>query len=68
MLEIQGRQRTAERAKIPMIIPISDLEPPWLIIYRGKRKKAPKLDTVNRLARAMVIKVALYNMRRFHPL
>jgi hypothetical protein len=38
-----------------MIIPMSDFEPPWLAMKRGKRKKVPKLDTVNRLAKAMVI-------------
>jgi hypothetical protein len=58
-LEIQGRQRTAERAKMPMIIPISDFDPPCFKINKGKRKKAPKLETVNRLARAMVINVEL---------
>jgi len=34
---------------------MSDLKPPWLVIKRGKRKKVPKLDTVNRLEKAMVI-------------
>jgi hypothetical protein len=51
---------------MPIIIPISDLEPPWFKIYRGKRKKAPKLDTVNKLAKAMVINVELYNMKSLH--
>jgi hypothetical protein len=38
-----------------MITPMSDLEPPWLVMKRGKRKKVPKLDTVNRLAKDMVV-------------
>jgi hypothetical protein len=42
-----------------MIIPISDFEPPWPAIKRGKRKKVPKLDTVNRLENAMVINEGL---------
>jgi hypothetical protein len=46
---------TEERAKTPIIIPMSDLEPPWLVMKMGKRKKAPKLDTINRFAKAMVI-------------
>jgi hypothetical protein len=49
--EIQGRQMTEERAKTPIIIPMSDLEPPWLVMKRGKRKKAPKLDTINRFCK-----------------
>jgi len=38
-----------------MIIPMSDLEPPLLAIKRGNRKNVPKLDTVKRLEKAMVI-------------
>jgi hypothetical protein len=40
-------------------MPISDLEPPWFVMKRGKRKKVPKLDTVKKLAKAMVINEGL---------
>ena len=62
MSEIQGRQRTEERAKAPIIIPISALEPPWSVIKRGNRKKQPKLDTVKKLEKAMVRNDGLYNI------
>jgi len=42
--EIQGRQRSEERAKTPMIIPMFDLEPPLLAIKRGTKKNISKLD------------------------
>lgn len=67
MSEIQGRQRTAERAKAPIISPISALEPPWSVIKRGKRKKQPKLDTVKRLEKAMIRNDGLYNIEIFLP-
>jgi len=41
---------------------MSDLEPPWFVMKRGKRKKAPKLETVNRLAKAMMINDGLYSI------
>jgi len=62
MPEIQGRQRTAESARTPIIIPMSDLEPPWFVMKRGKRKKVAKLETIKKLAKAMVINDWLYSM------
>ena len=40
---------------MPIIMPISDLVPPWLDIKKGKRKNIPKLDTVNRFTKDMAI-------------
>jgi hypothetical protein len=60
MLDTQGRQRTAERANKPMMIPMSAFEPPWCIMKRGKRKKLLKLDTVNRCAMPIMINEGPY--------
>jgi hypothetical protein len=59
MSEIQGRQSTDERGNTPMMIPMSDLVPPWSATNMGRRKKAPKLVTVKKLAMDMVRKGAL---------
>jgi hypothetical protein len=39
-----------------MIMPTSAVSPPCPVIKRGKRKKQPKLETVKRLARAILTK------------
>jgi hypothetical protein len=57
MDEIQGRERTEEREKTPIRMPMSSLEPPRCETKRGKRKNEPKLEEVKRLARDMVKKV-----------
>jgi hypothetical protein len=57
MDEIQGRERTEEREKTPITIPMSSLEPPRFEIKRGKRKNEPKLEEVKKLAKDIVRKV-----------
>jgi hypothetical protein len=57
MDEIQGRERTEEREKTPITMPMSSLEPPRCVTKRGKRKNEPKLEVVKKLARDMVKKV-----------
>jgi hypothetical protein len=42
------------------MMPISAFEPPRLVIKRGKRKKAPILDTMNKAAAAIKINDRLY--------
>jgi hypothetical protein len=59
MLETQGLQSTAARVKTPIIIPMSDFEPPWAVMNMGKRKKEPKLDTVKRLDKDIAINEGL---------
>jgi hypothetical protein len=35
---------------------MSALDPPWLVMKSGKRKKLPKLDILKRLEKAIMIK------------
>jgi hypothetical protein len=57
MKEIQGRERTEEREKVPMRRPMSSLEPPRCEMKSGNRKNEPKLEVVKKLATDMVRKV-----------
>jgi hypothetical protein len=57
MDDIHGRERTEEREKTPIRMPMSSLEPPRCETKRGKRKNEPKLEEVKKLARDMVRKV-----------
>jgi len=61
--EIQGLHSTEERAKAPIVMPISTLDPPRAETNKGKRKKQPKLDTVKKLASAIRIKEEEYSIK-----
>jgi hypothetical protein len=38
-----------------MMIPMSAFPPPWPVMKRGKRKKAPRLETVKSWARDRIM-------------
>ena len=62
MDEVHGRERTDEREKTPITMPMSSLDPPRCETKSGKRKKQPKLEVVKKLATDMVRKVRVYRV------